>query len=106
MTFSSSGDGVPIANDDGFTVAKNSVFLGNVAGNDALSSDGGNVFSVVTQGQHGTASVQFDGTFTYRPVASYTGQDTFMYQITDANGDVSTATVTITIPGVAGFVCH
>ncbi|MCB1802732.1 MAG: tandem-95 repeat protein, partial [Gammaproteobacteria bacterium] len=36
-------------------------------------------------------------TFTYTPAADYNGPDSFTYSITDANGDVSTATVNLTV---------
>ena len=60
----------------------------------------GNVFSAVTLPQHGSVVVNADGTFTYTPGAGFVGQDSFTYRITDANGDVSTATVTVTVLGM------
>lgn len=51
----------------------------------------------VTQGTHGSAAVQGDGTVTYTPSAGYSGTDTFTYTLTDALGQVSSAIVTITV---------
>ena len=48
-------------------------------------------------GQHGTAVVNADGTFSYTPTTGYTGQDTFTYRVTDVHGHAGSATVTITI---------
>ena len=50
-----------------------------------------------TQPEHGTASVQPDGSYTYTPNSGFVGQDTFTYTISDTIGNTSTATVTITV---------
>ena len=44
-----------------------------------------------------------DGTFHYTPPAGFTGDDTFTYTISDVDGEVSTATVTIAV-NVTGAV--
>ncbi|MBK8386166.1 MAG: tandem-95 repeat protein [Candidatus Accumulibacter sp.] len=41
--------------------------------------------------------VNADGTITYTPDADYHGPDSFTYTITDADGDVSTATALLTV---------
>jgi type IV pilus assembly protein PilY1 len=41
-----------------------------------------------------------DGTITYTPKADFFGEDFFSYEITDANGDTSVATVTVTVTPV------
>jgi hypothetical protein len=94
------GNGVPIARDDAFTTPQNTPITGTLVGNDIPSADGGNAYSLVAQAAHGIALVHPDGTFTYTPTPGYSGTDSFVYRIRDANGDVSVATVTITIPGV------
>jgi VCBS repeat-containing protein len=91
---------VPIARNDTFTTRPNTTISGDLAGNDVPSADGGNVWTVVTPPSHGTVVVNPSGTFTYIPTPGYSGTDTFTYRITDSNGDTSTATVTLTIPGV------
>ena len=91
---------MPIARNDSYPTAMDTAVSSNLATNDTLSADGGNVWALGTQATHGTAVVNADGTFTYTPASGYTGLDAFTYQITDANGDVSTATVTLVIPGV------
>jgi len=50
-----------------------------------------------TQPIHGTAGSNGDGTLTYTPSLNYYGTDSFTYTISDGNGDISTATVNITI---------
>jgi hypothetical protein len=41
--------------------------------------------------------VNADGSFTYTPDADYHGPDSFTYTLTDADGDVSTATALLTV---------
>ena len=49
---------------------------------------------------NGTVVVNADGTITYTPVADYNGSDSFVYEITDANGATDTATVDVTVAPV------
>ena len=51
----------------------------------------------VTDPLNGTVTINADGTVTYTPDADFNGTDTFDYTIEDANGDTSTATVTVTV---------
>ncbi|HJT75486.1 MAG TPA: Ig-like domain-containing protein, partial [Chitinophaga sp.] len=61
---------------------------------------------IVTQPQHGTVTVNTDGTVVYTPDANYNGTDLFTYRVKDAAGNWSnTASVDITVtptPPVAG----
>ncbi|MBK8577072.1 MAG: cadherin-like domain-containing protein [Candidatus Accumulibacter sp.] len=45
----------------------------------------------------GSVVVNADGSFTYTPDADYHGPDSFTYTLTDADGDVSTATALLTV---------
>ncbi len=49
---------------------------------------------------NGTVTIKPDGTIDYTPSANFNGTDTIVYQISDGNGGVSTATVTVTIAPV------
>ena len=49
---------------------------------------------------HGTLTEQSDGTWLYTPDADYIGTDSFDYTVTDGNGGVGTATVTIEVTSV------
>jgi dTDP-4-dehydrorhamnose 3,5-epimerase-like enzyme len=93
-------DDLPVAGTDTFAATEDTVLNGSVAGNDTLSGDGGNVFALGTGAAHGTVVVNADGTFTYTPAANYNGPDSFTYTLTDADGDVSTATVTLNVGSV------
>ncbi|MDI6103880.1 Ig-like domain-containing protein [Actinoplanes sp. NEAU-A12] len=44
---------------------------------------------------HGAAVVEADGTISYTPAATWAGDDTFRYELTDADGGSDTATVSV-----------
>jgi VCBS repeat-containing protein len=50
-----------------------------------------------TSAHGGTVVNNGDGTFTYTPAANFNGSDSFTYTIKDVDGEVSTATVTVTV---------
>jgi large repetitive protein len=91
---------VPVAVADNVTTNEDSSKSGTLAGNDTPSGDGGNLWAKVSNPTHGTVVVNADGTYAYTPVANYNGSDSFTYKITDVDGDVSTATVSITVVSV------
>lgn len=66
------------------------------------SDPDGNAVSVtgVTNGVHGTASINQDGTVRYTPNAGYLGSDSFTYTISDGQGGMATGTVTMTVTPV------
>ncbi len=94
-------DDLPVARADTFSPTEDTPFVGNLAANDQPSGDGGNVWSLATGAAHGSVSVDANGGFRYVPAANYGGADSFTYRITDANGSVSTATVTLNVVPVA-----
>ena len=71
-----------------------------MTGNDALSGDGGNTWSKLTDPANGDVVLNPDGTYTYTPDAGWSGTDSFTYQICDADDDCDEATVTITVTSV------
>ncbi|MAD97384.1 MAG: hypothetical protein CMB99_08670 [Flavobacteriaceae bacterium] len=101
---------VPTANDDTDTVAENSTNnVINMLDNDTFGSDGyaavnpiiavtptvaGGSAIVVENGTNGDPT---DNTIIYSPAAGFSGTDQITYILTDANGDQSTATITITV---------
>ncbi|MBT9599367.1 MAG: tandem-95 repeat protein, partial [Vitreoscilla sp.] len=93
-------DDLPVAANDTFAATEDTALNGSLAGNDTLSGDGGNAFALGSGPAHGTVVVNADGTFTYTPAANYNGPDSFTYTLTDADGDVSTATVTLNVGSV------
>ncbi|MFG1989587.1 Ig-like domain-containing protein [Actinoplanes sp. NPDC048988] len=47
--------------------------------------------------EHGTAVLNADGTVTYTPPPGFAGVDSFTYEVVDANGNIATATITVTV---------
>ena len=101
-------DDEPIANNDGiYDVDEDSDFADNVFNvfsNDIPGADGVNLVTgvaVETGALHGDLQYNNDGTFSYRPDADYYGPDSFTYTLTDADGDVSTATANINVVNIA-----
>jgi uncharacterized repeat protein (TIGR01451 family) len=102
VTVNPVGD-APQAFDDADSTPEDNAVNGNVSSNDVPSADGGNTWSLVgTNGgaANGTVTMAADGTYIYTPNANFNGTDTFIYQLCDANGDCSVATVALTITSV------
>ncbi|MFL6195457.1 MAG: Ig-like domain-containing protein, partial [Thermoanaerobaculia bacterium] len=99
VTVSSVND-APVANADSATVAEDGTVNITVLGNDTDAD--GDTLSVasVTQGAHGTVSINPDKTVKYTPAANYNGADSFTYTASDGNGGSATATVTINVTSV------
>ena len=55
---------------------------------------------VVAGPAHGSLTVNADGSFSYRPEASYVGSDAFTYKVNDGQADSNVATATLTITAV------
>jgi len=96
LTVNSIND-LPIAVDDTFTYNVNASVSGNLSSNDTLSGDGNNFYSVLSNPSNGFISLNANGDFTYTPFTNFNGTDSFTYTLRDANGDVSTATVTLNL---------
>ncbi|SLN69235.1 Ig-like domain-containing protein [Oceanibacterium hippocampi] len=94
---------VPEATDDFIGVDAGQSIVIDVLANDvdadgdALAIDG-----IVQQPAHGLVTVNADGTLTYVPADGFSGEDTFVYRATDAQGATATATVIITVDPVSG----
>ena len=91
---------MPTASNDVITTNEDVAVNGNVSTNDTPSGDGGNTWTLVGANggaANGTVTMNSDGTYTYTPELNFNGTDVFTYQLCDANGDCSTATVTVTV---------
>jgi large repetitive protein len=64
-----------------------------------LTNDGGSQLVVTgnTQPANGKATVNADGSFTYKPNDGFSGTDTFTYTVADQNGTGTTDTATVTV---------
>jgi VCBS repeat-containing protein len=92
----------PAAAADNATGSEDGVINGNVLANDSdPDRDALTVDTVPVQGpKHGVLILNGDGSFSYTPDANYNGGDSFTYRVTDADGAVSSATVSLTITAV------
>jgi VCBS repeat-containing protein len=88
----------PTANDDVYTSAPNTTL--NVAAPGLLDNDSdpeGDALTVnttpVSGPSNGTVTLNADGSFSYTPNACADGNDSFVYEIDDGNGNTDTATV-------------
>mgnify|MGYP003627079694 CR=1 FL=1 len=97
----------PNAKDDAVTVVRNSIdniiniLDDNGSGTDDFGTDGPNATHPISLSGTYTdigSKIELDGnTVKFTPKTNFTGTDTFGYTITDANGDASTAIVTVNI---------
>lgn len=99
---STSSNTPPTANADVYTVATGVMLNGNVLENDHDADDDTLTSSLVSDTSKGILVLNSDGTFTYTPNANATGQDNFVYQVSDGKGGTAQATVTINIITTSG----
>ncbi len=93
----------PSAVDDEATTSQNQSVAIDVLANDAPGNPP-NTLSVASPPANGNATVLPDGTIRYLPAFDFFGADAFDYQLTDANGDSSVATVSVGVFFVRGPV--
>ena len=96
-------DGPPVAVDDSYTIAEDSVLTTPAPGvlvNDT-DPDGDTLAAIkVTNPAHGTVTLDENGSFTFTPAANWHGIDSFTYKANDGTADSDIATVTITVTAV------
>ncbi|MGB4708313.1 MAG: Ig-like domain-containing protein [Fuerstiella sp.] len=88
------------ATDDDYVADNNSIVTGNVLDND-FDPDGDTLSTAemtdVRTSEGGTVTLYSDGSFVYTPAINFTGTDSFVYESSDGNGNVTTANVKITV---------
>ncbi len=92
----------PVAADDSYDTDEDTALTtGNVLNNDELGDEPSSIVAFdATSAQGGSVSYNNDGTFDYTPAADFNGSDTFTYTLEDADGEQSTATVTVNVDAV------
>ena len=90
-------DNTPEAVADSFSIDEDTLLTANLSSNDTGLEDSPVIFSLDSGAENGSVMVSTDGTATYTPTSGFSGNDSFTYKITDADGDLSTATVSINI---------
>ncbi|MCW9032619.1 MAG: VCBS domain-containing protein, partial [Rhodospirillales bacterium] len=70
---------------------------------EAVDFEGGVTFALASDGgpTNGSVEIDEDGNYTYTPNDDYNGEDSFTYEVTDENGAITTATVTLDVTPVA-----
>ncbi|MBK7664784.1 MAG: tandem-95 repeat protein [Sterolibacteriaceae bacterium] len=107
ITISPVSDTTPVAFDDAISVAEGGTATSLVGGaasvmaNDTGLTDTPVNVSLVSDVSHGTLTLNADGSFSYLHDGSENFSDSFSYRLTDNDGQVSTATVSITISPVS-----
>lgn len=92
-----SGSAIPFATDDSATTPQNTAVTIDVLANDTGLADTPVVVSILSAPGNGTALVNPDNTITYTPTTGFAGMDTLNYRVTDADGDIATASATIQV---------
>jgi VCBS repeat-containing protein len=90
-------DDEPEATDDIATTDEDTPVVIDVLANDAGLGDPPIDVTIVTVPDHASVLVNLDGTIVYQPDPEFSGQDTFEYRVTDADGDNDAAFVDITV---------
>ncbi len=86
----------PTAANDAVTTAEDTPVRVPVLANDG-DPDGDPLTVSAASAGNGTVSINADGSLLYTPNPNFNGTDTIIYRITDSEGGVSTASVTVTI---------
>ena len=95
VTVTVTPDGKINAADDSRTTDENTPVTIDVLSNDDADAT---LTGVLTQPANGTASI-VNGKIVYTPNTGYNGTDTFTYEVTDPQGNKTTATVSVTVQG-------
>ncbi|WP_407309719.1 Ig-like domain-containing protein [Pseudomonas sp. nanlin1] len=87
----------PTASNTSVSLAEDTVVTGNLV-TTATDVDGDALtFTATTQPANGTLVLNPNGSYTYTPNANFNGTDSFSYSVTDADGAVTTATITFNV---------
>jgi CSLREA domain-containing protein len=99
FTITISGPSV-LAQDDTGTVLEDTAVTMNLLVNDMSDTNAALTVVGITQGEHGTTTVNVDGTVRYIPNPDFNGADRFMYTVSANDGETDAATVTVTVTAV------
>ena len=96
-TLTSAARNETAATDDTATAAQNEPVVIPVLQNDQLQGNPPYTLTIATLPANGNASVEVDKSIVYVPHANFAGTDQLTYVISDSNGDVAAAAVTIQV---------
>jgi hypothetical protein len=86
---------LPVAADDLANTAYNTPAVIDVLANDYYDGAGPPTVGLVAPAANGTASVLADGSVQYQPNAGFSGVERLSYVLTDSEGEISGATITL-----------
>ncbi len=90
----------PVAVNDSIVTNEDTAATVTVLGNDGDPDNDSLTVTSATQGAHGSAVINANGTITYTPSTNANGNDSFTYTVSDGNGGSDTATVTVNVAAV------
>ena len=91
----------PVATIDSFSVNEDGFLAGDVIVNDTDAENDSLTATLINSPMHAVSfNLSTDGSFSYTPALNYFGTDVFEYQVSDGNGGLDNATVTITVISV------
>jgi len=90
----------PVANNDFVQLAEDQNAVFDVLTNDTDPDGTDLTITKLSAATHGTVSLLGDGQVSYTPVPDFFGSDSFTYEVTDADGLTSSATVNVTVTPV------
>ncbi len=98
------GNTAPVSANDAYSTTEDSVLTvaggGGVLANDN-DPDGNTLIAVLVDSpQHGSVTLNANGSFTYTPAGNYNGPDSFTYRANDGTTNGNLATVNLTITAV------
>jgi VCBS repeat-containing protein len=86
----------PVAGADSFTTDEDNALAGNVLTNDSDAEGDPLTATLNTGPNHGSITLNADGSFTYNPTADYNGPDGFTYAVSDGmKSKIGTVTITV-----------
>ncbi|MCA9201103.1 MAG: tandem-95 repeat protein, partial [Planctomycetales bacterium] len=99
---------IPVASDNEYSTNEDNAVSGNLLTDDSgygVDADtDGDALQVVNVGthttNHGSVTIQADGTFVYSPDQDFSGLDSFSYSIRDGHGGTDSAVVTVQVLAV------
>ena len=92
----------PVPGDDAVATPSGTPITVDVLANDTDIDGYPLSVSAVSQGLHGSVTINPDRTVTYTPAAGFTGYDSFSYTADDGRGGTATATARVLVGGTAG----
>ena len=96
------GNDPPLAANDSASTPRGVSVVVQVLANDTDAESDELQLDSVGAPAHGVATPNVDGSVTYAPAAGFEGTDTFSYTISDGNGGMDTADVSITVMPASG----